>query len=32
VRAVLLGAVLTLGVVGSWMGLFPELRKLDRLR
>jgi hypothetical protein len=32
VRAVLLGGVLTLGVVGSWMGLFPELRKLDRLR
>jgi MFS family permease len=32
VRAVLLGGVLTLGVVGSWMGLFPELRKLDKLR
>lgn len=32
VRAVLLGGVLTLCVVGSWMGLFPELRKLDRLR
>jgi MFS family permease len=32
VRAVLLGGALTLGVVGSWMGLFPELRKLDRLR
>ena len=32
VRAVLLGGILTLSVVGSWMGLFPELRKLDRLR
>jgi MFS family permease len=32
VRAVLLGGALTLGVVVSWMGLFPELRKLDRLR
>ena len=32
VRAVLLGGVVTLSVVGGWMGLFPELRKLDRLR
>jgi MFS family permease len=32
VRAVLLGGVVTLSVVGAWMGLFPELRKLDRLR
>jgi MFS family permease len=32
VRAVLLGGVVTLGVMGGWMGLFPELRKLDRLR
>ncbi|HWW19708.1 MAG TPA: MFS transporter [Steroidobacteraceae bacterium] len=32
VRAVLLGGVLTLGVVASWIGLFPELRKLDKLR
>jgi MFS family permease len=32
VRAVLLGGVLTLSVVGGWMGLFPQLRKLDRLR
>ena len=32
VRAVLLGGVMTLTVVGTWMGLFPELRKLDRLR
>jgi MFS family permease len=32
VRAVLLGGALTLTVVGTWMGLFPELRKLDRLR
>jgi MFS family permease len=32
VRAVLLGGLLTLGVVGAWMGLFPELRRLDRLR
>jgi MFS family permease len=32
VRAVLLGGVLTLAVVGGWMALFPELRKLDRLR
>jgi MFS family permease len=32
VRAVLLGGVLTLGIVGTWIGLFPELRKLDRLR
>ena len=31
VRAVLLGGVLTLAVVGGWMGLFPELRRLDRL-
>lgn len=32
VRATLLGGVLTLAVVGGWMGLFPELRRLDRLR
>jgi MFS family permease len=32
VRAVLLGGALTLAVVGAWMGLFPELRRLDRLR
>lgn len=32
VRAVLLGGVLTLGVVATGLGLFPELRKLDRLR
>ena len=32
VRAVLLGGVVTLAVFGGWMGLFPELRKLDRLR
>ena len=32
VRAVLLGGALTLAVVVSWMGLFPELRRLDRLR
>jgi MFS family permease len=32
VRAVLLGGVLTLGVVGSWLGLFPKLRRLDRLQ
>jgi len=32
VRAVLLGGALTLTVVGGWMGLFPELRRLDRLR
>ncbi|HEX4377006.1 MAG TPA: MFS transporter [Steroidobacteraceae bacterium] len=32
VRAVLLGGVMTLTVVATWMGLFPELRKLDRLR
>lgn len=32
VRAVLLGGALTLAVVASWMGLFPELRRLDRMR
>jgi MFS family permease len=32
VRAAVLGGVLTLAVVGGWMGLFPTLRKLDRLR
>jgi hypothetical protein len=32
VRAVLLGGFLTLGVVGGWIALFPELRRLDRLR
>jgi MFS family permease len=31
VRAAVLGGVLTLAVVGGWMGLFPSLRKLDRL-
>jgi MFS family permease len=31
VRAVLLGGALTLAVVATWMGLFPELRRLDRL-
>jgi MFS family permease len=32
VRSVLLGGLLTLGVVGAWMGLFPQLRRLDRLQ
>jgi MFS family permease len=32
VRAAVLGGVLTLAVAGGWMGLFPTLRKLDRLR
>jgi MFS family permease len=32
VRAVMLGGALTLAVVGGWMGLFPELRRLDRLQ
>jgi hypothetical protein len=32
VRATLLGGALTLLVVGSWIGLFPELRRLDHLR
>jgi MFS family permease len=32
VRAALLGGVLTLAVVAGWMGLFPQLRRLDRLR
>jgi MFS family permease len=31
VRATLLGGALTLLVVGSWMGLFPQLRRLDQL-
>jgi MFS family permease len=31
VRAAALGGALTLLVVGSWMRLFPELRRLDRL-
>jgi MFS family permease len=31
-RAVLLGGALTLAVVAGWMGLFPQLRRLDRLR
>ncbi|MGH8143650.1 MAG: MFS transporter [Steroidobacteraceae bacterium] len=31
VRATLLGGALTLAVVGGWMGLFPELRGLDRM-
>jgi MFS family permease len=32
VRAVLLGGALTLAVVGGWLGMFPQLRRLDRLR
>jgi MFS family permease len=32
VRATLLGGLLTLAVVGGWMGMFPELRRLDQLR
>ncbi len=32
VRAAALGGVLTLGVVGAWMGLFPQLRRLDHLQ
>jgi MFS family permease len=32
VPAVLLGGALTLAVVGSWMLLFPQLRRLDHLR
>ncbi|HWG76239.1 MAG TPA: MFS transporter [Steroidobacteraceae bacterium] len=32
VRATLLGGALTLLVVCSWMGLFPQLRRLDHLR
>ena len=32
VPAVLLGGALTLVVVATWMGLFPELRRLDRMR
>jgi hypothetical protein len=28
---VVLGGVLTLAVVGAWIGLFPKLRRLDRL-
>jgi len=32
VRATLLGGLLTLAVVGGWIGLFPELRRLDELR
>jgi hypothetical protein len=31
VRATLLGGLLTLAVVAGWIGLFPELRRLDRL-
>jgi MFS family permease len=31
VRAAALGGALTLLVVAGWMGLFPELRRLDRL-
>lgn len=31
VRAVVLGGVGTLAVVAAWAGLFPSLRKLDRL-
>jgi hypothetical protein len=30
--AVLLGGALTLAVVGTWVLMFPELRRLDRLR
>jgi MFS family permease len=32
VRATLLGGLLTLAVVGGWVGMFPELRRLDHLR
>jgi MFS family permease len=32
VPAVLLGGVLTLAVVGTWMLIFPELRRLNKLR
>ena len=32
VRAVVLGGVVTLGVVGAYLGLFPELRVMDRFR
>jgi MFS family permease len=32
VRAVVLGGVVTLGVVGAYLGLFPELRLMDRFR
>jgi len=32
VRATLFGGALTLLVVASWLGLFPELRRLDHLR
>jgi MFS family permease len=31
VRAVILGGALTLAVVVVWMGLFPQLRRLDAL-
>jgi len=31
VPAVVLGGVLTLAVVAGWIGLFPKLRRLDRL-
>jgi MFS family permease len=32
VPAVLLGGAMTLAVVGTWMLIFPQLRRLDRLR
>jgi MFS family permease len=32
VRAVVLGGVVTLGVVGAYLRLFPELRMMDRFR
>ena len=32
VRAVVLGGVVTLGVVGAYLRLFPELRVMDRFR
>jgi len=32
VPAAVLGGVLTLAVVAGWIGMFPALRKLDRLR
>jgi len=32
VPAVWLGGVMTLAVVGTWMLIFPQLRRLDRLR
>jgi hypothetical protein len=31
IPAVVIGGIGTLAVVGIWMGLFPPLRKIDRL-